>query len=183
MNEEDKNNKENTELCDICYEPIKNKVLLECTHEVCLKCIVKILKIKSLSCPMCYDICIKDKDDQQEQTFELPHEYDIDIVPQNDHNLRALIIQENIDDQCKFYEVYINNDELLFSFIIIHEVVVPDSIIGQLIFKLVINAIPHDQPLQYLRQDVVQVGQYQMKNTNHYLQDYYDIIIERIEII
>lgn len=183
MNE---NDKEDKELCDICYESIKNKVILECTHEVCLKCIINILKIKSLSCPMCrkkYDISINDKEEQEELLFEIPYPYDINVVLQTDHNLRALIIQENIDDQCKFYEAYINNDELIFSFIIIHEVAVPDNIIEKLIYKLILNAIPRDLSLQYLRQDIVQEGQYRMKNTNHYIQDYYDTIIERIEII
>ena len=40
--------------CIICYQKIKNKVSLECSHELCLKCFSYILQTQQkFSCPMC----------------------------------------------------------------------------------------------------------------------------------
>ena len=40
--------------CIVCYEDIKNKVSLECSHELCLNCFMNTLKAKNpFICPMC----------------------------------------------------------------------------------------------------------------------------------
>lgn len=83
-----------------------------------------------------------------------------------------------------FYEVYIHCEEFYqFSFITIHPVEIPNNIVEQLILDLVGNSIPQGLALQRLRQGITKLDQYEMKNTNHYLQDYLDTIIERIDAV
>ena len=169
--------------CIVCYEPIKNKVILECSHEVCLECIIKIIQIRPLSCPMCrkkYDIYLSKEKEEEEQVFEVPNEYVINLFPQNEHDLRSLIINDHLGNQCSFYEVFVHHGEILnqFSFIILHSA--PIQVIEQLICNLVISSIPHGLSLQNLRQGTSKYGQYEMINTNHYLQDYFDILIQTV---
>ena len=96
---------------------------LECTHEVYLDCIINILKQKPLICPMCrrkYNISILNEPEKQEE--KIPHEYIINIFPQNENDLRSLIIRDHVDDQCNFYEVFVIHGEILYqySFMILH---------------------------------------------------------------
>ena len=44
---------EDKKICDICYEEMKNKVSLECKHELCLKCFMKIVDDNEFRCHMC----------------------------------------------------------------------------------------------------------------------------------
>ena len=42
--------------CDICYKEIKDKVTLECKHELCVKCFIEMIKLSgdiSFKCHMC----------------------------------------------------------------------------------------------------------------------------------
>jgi len=65
-----------------------------------------------------------------------------------------------------------------FSFIILHTTTT--EIIEKLICNLVMSAIPHGLTLQNLRHGVSKFGQYEMKNTNRYLQDYFDALIQKV---
>ena len=44
---------EDKKICDIYYEEMKNKVSLECKHELCLKCFMKIVDDNEFTCHMC----------------------------------------------------------------------------------------------------------------------------------
>lgn len=40
--------------CIVCYNRYKNKVKGECSHELCIKCFIEIIKIiPYFKCPMC----------------------------------------------------------------------------------------------------------------------------------
>jgi hypothetical protein len=52
--------------CDICFKPMENKVILQCNHILCLRCVIFIMKAtkRYFSCPTCrkkyYNIYIDD---------------------------------------------------------------------------------------------------------------------------
>ena len=53
--------------------------------------------------------------------------------------------------------------------------------IEYMIFDLITDHLPLDNIIPKLRQGVANVGQFKMTNYHLYLQDFYDIVIERIE--
>jgi len=60
--------------CDICYEEMKNKVSLECNHELCLKCFMKMIEEKEFKCHMCrkkYEFESKPKLSAEERLIDL----------------------------------------------------------------------------------------------------------------
>ena len=179
--------------CDVCYCPIENKVKLECSHEFCLKCIVNILKIKYdvLTCPMCrkkYKDIYINKEIFEEMPFEVPFDgpgYDISIVKQETGLIKQLLTDLHPNSQCDFYEVNIRNSfeniEATVSFYILYEIQIEDSMIEYMIFDLITDNLPLDNIIPKLRQGIVNVGQFKMTNNHLYLQDFYDIVIEKIE--
>jgi hypothetical protein len=173
--------------CDICYELIQNKISLVCSHELCLKCFVNILRKinKPFSCPMCRkeykDIYLYHE--EEEQVFAIPDNYEVNVIQHNASEFRDIILRENEDDNCEFYEAFINYGEVLHqvSFIILYTGEIEASIIEQLLHGLILLSLPYNtSSLHELRQGIVKIGHYEIRNTNHYLQDYFDVCIERI---
>jgi len=175
---------ENT--CHICYELIQNKISLECSHELCLLCFVNILRKinKPFSCPMCRKVY---KDiflyQEEEQVFTIPNNYEVNVVQQNASQYQDIILGENEDDNCEFYDVFINYGEVIHqvSFIILYTGEIESSIIEQLLHGLILLSLPYNMnSIHELRQGVVKIGHHEIRNANHYLQDYFDVCIERI---
>src|SRR4051812_20595742 len=115
--------------CNICYEKITNKVSLQCSHELCLKCLINIIKKsnKILSCPMCrknYPEIYLNK--SEEQIFEIPNNipypYEINILKQDNGQFQTLSLREHEDDLCDFYDIFISHGEQVYqiSFIILY---------------------------------------------------------------
>ena len=182
--------------CFICYEDIRNKVSLECTHELCLNCFVNTLKVKNkFSCPMCrhkYDFYLKD----EEQVFEVPEGYmsepydpgyEIDIIPEQQSIFQGVISTFYPEHVYKFYRTAVNSN--IFYFIIIHSIniepsEVDDNIISHLLFNLLTDQLPQENNyIQKLRQGLSNVGNHKLLPTNCYLQDYHDIIIKKLECL
>ena len=173
--------------CNICYELAQNKIILECSHELCVKCFVSILKNikKAFTCPMCRKLYsdIYFSKEEEEQVFHIPSSYNVNIIHENVSQFQDLRLTENENDICEFYEVFVNYGDIIYqvSFIILYIGEIESSIIEQLLHGLVLLALPYNESsIQEIRQGIVKIGQYEIKNTNHYLQDYYDVCIERI---
>ena len=173
--------------CAVCYNPIKNKVLLECSHDFCLKCLVNILKTKDdgLLCPLCRrkynEIYINKSIEEEEEDISI----NIDILKHDDGLIKQLLINYYPFDQCKFYEAYVkyNNTEAMISFYVLHNIDIENHQIESLIFNLITDHLPLDNIIQKLRNGSSKTGQYKMTNHTFYLQDFYDIFIERVEHI
>ena len=176
--------------CIVCYNDIKNKVSLECSHELCLKCFTNILKSNYIfSCPMCRhkynDIYLKD----EEQVFEsLPPDYVFDPgyeinITQEQYSIFQEIIASCFPDYTyKYYRTSVNNN--VFCFALIYNIDVEDNIIEHLLFSLLTDQLPQeDNYIKNLKQGMSNVGNYKMISTSCYLQDYHDIIIKKIEYL
>ena len=62
-----------------------------------------------------------------------------------------------------------------------YEIQIEDSMIEHMIFNLVTDRLTLNNIITKLRQGITDVGQFKMRNYHLYLQDFYDIVIERIE--
>ena len=175
--------------CIVCYEDIKNKVSLECTHELCLNCFVNNLKAKNkFSCAMCrhkYNFHLKD----EEQVFEIPEgympelydpSYEINITQEQYSIFQDLISSCYPDYNYKYYRTSLNSS--VFCFAILNNIDVDDDMIEYLIFDLLTNQLPQDENyLQKLKQGSVNIGNYKLNAVECHIHNYHDIIIKKIE--
>ena len=117
---------------------------------------------------------IEDKDEKV--LYVQPYPYEININRVNDIEFKDIVCTEN--KEYYFYDVHINNvDSYIIPFII--ETEVANDFIEELIYQLVLSALPYTS-IQDLRQ-TVSLGHYKLVNTDHYIQNYYDIVISRVE--
>ena len=175
--------------CIVCYEDIKNKVSLECTHELCLNCFVNTLKAKkTFSCPMCrhkYNYYLKD----EEQVFEIPEDYmsepydpgyEINITLEQQSIFNEVIASCFPDYNYKYYRTSVNNN--VFCFALISNIDVDDDMFEYLLFDLLTNNLPQDENYkQRLKQGTSNIGCYKLIPTDCYIQNYHDIIIKKLE--
>ena len=175
--------------CIVCYEDIKNKVSLECKHELCLNCFVNIIKAKNkFSCPMCrhkYKFTLKD----EEQVFEVPEDYmsepydpgyEINIAQEQYSIFQDIIASCYPDYNYKYYRTAVNSN--VFCFAIFNNIDIDDDMIEYLIFDLLTQQLPQDENyLQKLKQGSVNIGNYKLNAVECHIHNYYDIIIKKIE--
>ena len=105
--------------CDICYRGIKNKVTLECKHELCIPCFLEVMRNLSTSssfkCHMCrrkYNWGNKPKEDVVilEETLSI-------LIREDDENQFLSLLGMGVS---KAFEVIINNRNPI-QFIVILE--------------------------------------------------------------
>ena len=95
----------NTQLsCDICYKDIKDKVTLECKHELCITCFLEMTTLSSIKCHMCrrkynWNKCVEE---DFEDTLNL-------LIREDDENQFLDLLRK---DECKAFEVIVNHQHL-----------------------------------------------------------------------
>ena len=157
--------------CGVCYLTIKNKIIFECSHEICLKCLYQILKTKDdLLCPFCRKQIIY----ENESNESIPGMSEITIS--QEENIFKDIIRKDFNEESTFYKVTftLGNDILQFDFLILSGF---DSVsVLDLITTLLVTT---ELRIQALRRGVVNQGRCEIIPVEHYLQEFYDIIIKR----
>ena len=90
--------------CDICYEPLIKKVLLECKHELCVKCFLEMKPKKDFKCHMCRK---EYKFIKEKQCITAPNTTidNIIIIEEDEFSLRALIQQRFPNECCLSFKV------------------------------------------------------------------------------
>ena len=152
--------------CGICYSSIKNKVVFECSHEICLICLIKINRIKNeISCPFC-----------RKQIYTESNPKLIKISLTVEENNYQDIMWTDFNEESKYYLATVNEDHH-FKFLVLSN----EGPVLDLLYSLLIFAIPYNENVvEVLRQGVVNQGQYEIVPVDHHLQDYQDIIIKRV---
>ena len=168
--------------CGICYTSIKNKVLFDCSHELCLKCLIQILKTKDkLICPFCRKHIIEDQ--QLDIDLDYPVISEINII-QEDNTYSTIITEPSI-----YYSAIVNfgNITRMFSFLVIttEDCLIIHDLISTLI-TIMSLAVPAnssmDTMINSLRYGVVSQGQYELSPVEHHIQGFFDVIIKRLVV-
>ena len=149
------------EECNICYENMVHKVILECKHELCVRCF---LQLKPFKCHMCrkkYDFTARNVHESNKSSFEIQEE---------ENPLSALILNEYPGEKCSCYKVSINNK--ILNYIILYTQQIEDYEIRSIISDHV-NCYPN------MQRDIENPYLFTM-NVNFYIQDYYDVILKRV---
>ena len=146
--------------CDICYLT-RSKITFECSHEICIICLINIINTGSLSCPFCrrkYDI------------FEITDNPPYEITIQEKDNIYSSILEG------KLYETKIFHDRIYN----INFLVLGTFFDQNLIVKLLNQIIPtYGVSIQRIKQESYH-GEYSFVPVDHYLQDYLDVIIKQV---
>ena len=124
--------------CDICYERIKDKVTLECKHELCPPCFLEVMGNLTTSshfkCHMCrkkYNWVYKTKEDEHilEETLSI-------LIREDDENQFLSLVGSGMS---KAFEIIVNNLNLI-QFIVILETRIDTEELKLLISELVVGA-------------------------------------------
>ena len=158
--------------CDICYEPLINKVLLECKHELCVKCFLEMKPKKDFKCHMCRK---EYKFIKEKQCITAPNTTidNIIIIEEDEFSLRPLIQQRFPNECCLSFKVKKDNEELQY-------IVLSTSSAENIKDLIEDHVLTYGFSIQSLRQNNYNYDYIFMSNIDFYLQDYYDIILKRI---
>ena len=176
--------------CDICYKEITNKVTLECKHELCVMCFLKIGNIVFTStsstkgqiipfkCHMCRKQYEWKKDEEiPEETLE--ETLSIHIREDESNQFRALVGME----ANKAFEVIIQEQHII-QFIVILGSQMDTETLKFLISEFIANNIPvpystEDDIIQSLR---TPAAFSHFKNTGNHLEAFYNnLVIKKYE--
>ena len=168
--------------CGICYLPIKNKIIFECSHEICLKCLIQILQMKTeatLSCPFCR----RQINEEEAKTDSFITEIAVNL----EENVYADIIQQEANEQSFYYDVKVKIDNSIRTFGFLVFTTEECHIIPDLISVLIVimsMEIPANSSMetmiQSLRQRVINRDEFEIIPVEHHIQGFYDVIVKRI---
>ena len=102
--------------CDICYRGNKDKVTLECKHELCVTCFLEMTTSSYFKCHMCrrkYNWKNKPKEDKDilEETLSI-------LIREDDENQFLSLVGSGMS---KAFEVIVNNQNVIDELCIIGE--------------------------------------------------------------
>lgn len=89
---------ENINICCICYIEIINNVILNCKHNFCLNCIIKINKFKNdefIKCPICRNETIIYNENENEKENEKENENENENIKLDIEHLNLSYIENN----------------------------------------------------------------------------------------
>ena len=157
--------------CDICYERIKDKVTLECKHELCIPCFLEVMgnltTSSSFKCHMCrrkYNWAYKTKEDAHvlEETLSI-------LIREDDENQFLSLVGSGMS---KAFEVIVNNRNLI-QFIVILETQIDTEELKLLISEFIANNFTSGDIIGSLRNPTFS----HFRNTNSHLESFYDNLI------
>ena len=110
--------------CDICYERIKDKITLECKHELCLPCFLEVMRnlttSSSFKCHMCrrkYNWVYKTKEKLKEDAHVLEETLSI-LIREDDENQFLSLVGGGMS---KAFEIIVNNQNVIQFIVIRHK--------------------------------------------------------------
>ena len=157
-------------LCDVCYDEPKNKVILECKHEICVKCFLELKPNSGYRCHMC------------RRSYKFKR---IINIQEEESPLKKLFIDRFPDAQILFLKVAHKEEKVTIHYVLLFTQDIPSSDIESLIEKHFLTYYPgtsEEQPdfRRILKNGNVEDSYLFTMNVDFYLQDYYDIILKRI---
>lgn len=185
--------------CSICYLPILNKVSLSCSHELCVKCLVNILKIKKdyFTCPM-YREKYKDiyfelpaHDELDYESLPSPpllpaDEYSINVIEKDERHTLDNILRLQFSNYV-WYEIEVYNKKLDFFVSLNESLDISSFNIKTLVTEFLLNALcmEYEVFVQRIKSSDLSCTflNYKISNIQTYLLDYYDIIVTKLTSI
>ena len=154
-------------ICDVCYEEPKNKVILECKHEICVKCFLELKPSTGYRCHMC------------RRSYKFKRIINI----QEESPLKKVFIDRFPDAQVLFLKV-VTEENVTIHYVLLFTQEIPSSDIESLIEKHFLTYYPgmSEEPdfRRTLKNGNVEDSYLFTMNVDFYLQDYYDIILKRV---
>jgi len=148
--------------CGICYLD-RSKVTLECSHQLCLVCLMKIISKVSLKCPFCRRV--------YEYEYEKKKVRWVVSIAEGVNPYNQII-------ESRLYNVTVNETENIekFDILIITKENIHNDMIKNLI-QLLFDIYPIR--VENIRRQIT-YSNYLIRPANHYLEEYYDIIMMEI---
>ena len=131
--------------CDIFYKEIKDKVTLECKHELCIACFLEITTSSSFKCHMCrrkYNW----KNEVGEELEEILEER-LELLIREDDENQFLSVLGYMN---KAFEVIINRQNI-FQFIVVLETQIDTETLKFLISEFIANNYTEEDIIGNLR--------------------------------
>jgi len=157
--------------CDICYDEVKDRVTLECKHELCIRCFLKVITPSYFKCHMCrrkYNWTYKTKEKPKEDAITLEETLSI-LIREDDENQFLSLVGSRMS---KAFEVIVNNQNVI-QFIVILEAQIDKLLISEFIA----NNYTSGDIIRSLRNPSFS----HFRNTNSHLESYFDnLIIKKI---
>ena len=148
--------------CDICYREIKDKVTLECKHELCVPCFLEVSRSSSFKCHMC-----RRKYNWKEKEIS---DDTLSILIREDKENQFLVLVEG--GMSKAFEVIVNERGPL-QFIVILDLQVDTEELKLLISEFIANNYTSGDIIASLRNPTYS----HFSNANSYLESYHDNLI------
>ena len=151
--------------CDICYRGIKDKVTLECKHELCVACFLEMNTTSHFKCHMCrrkYNWKNKEDKDILEETLSI-------LIGEDDENQFLSLVGSGMS---KAFEIRVNNRNPI-QFIVILETQIDTEELKLLISEFIANNYTSGDIIGSLRNPSFS----HFRNTNSHLESYHDNLI------
>jgi len=153
--------------CDICYKDLKDKVSLECKHELCITCFLEITTSSSMTCHMC-----------RRKYNWAKH------VKETIEDTLSILIREDTDnqflnlfrkDECKVFKVIINKQHM-FHFIVILKNQIHIENLKFMISEFIADNLISNNIIESLRNSASQ----HFRNIDSHLESFYDKIVIKL---